>query len=255
MRLRDKIAIVTGGGRGIGRGISVRFAAEGATVVIAQRDPTSALRTVADIETAGGQALSIPTDVSEPAQVEALVGRVLERFGRIDILINNAGLTGANGPFLAMPLETWRRILDVNLTGMFLCGQAVARAMVERGIPGRIVNVGSINSFAAEKEAAAYVASKGAILALTRAMAVELAPYGIIVNCLAPGPIRVENNAPLFDAEPTRTGIARGVPLGRPGVPEETAAAALFLASDECTFVVGTSLVIDGGYLAYLRFD
>ena len=250
-----RTVIVTGGGRGIGRAITQRFALEGATVVIAQRDVKSAESTVANVKSAGGTACVVPTDVGEPGQVTSLVDQVIESQGSIDILVNNAGQTGSNGPFLTMPLSTWRHILDVNLTGMFLCGQSVGRAMVERGIRGRIINIGSINSFAAEKEGAAYVASKGGVLLLTAAMAVEMAPHGIVVNCLAPGPIRVEKSAPVFDEEPIRSALPKAVPVGRAGAPEEVAAAAVFFASDECTFVTGASLLVDGGYRAYNRFD
>jgi NAD(P)-dependent dehydrogenase (short-subunit alcohol dehydrogenase family) len=134
---------------------------------------------------------------------------------------------------------------------MFLCGQAVARRMVEQGIHGRIVNVGSVNSYAAEREAATYVTTKHGVLGLTHAMAVDLAVHGITVNCLAPGPITVERNAEVFSA--LRTSIAANVPLGRAGTIEETAAAALFLASDEASYITGATLVVDGGMLAYIR--
>ncbi|MBI3962823.1 MAG: glucose 1-dehydrogenase [Deinococcus sp.] len=253
MRLKDQVAIVTGGARGIGRGIAQRFAAEGAQLVIADLDPAD--QVVRQIVAEGGQALSMPTDVSDRKQVDAMVAQVLQRFGRIDVLVNNAGITGGNGLFHEMTLDTWRRVLDVNLGGVFHCGQAVARAMIEGKTRGRIVNVGSINSFAAEAQAGAYAAAKGGVLLLTKAMAVDLAPYGIVVNCLAPGPILHEKTAPQFQAEPLLSGISKSLPLGRPGTVEEVAAAALFLASGECPFLTGTSLLVDGGQLAYLRFD
>jgi NAD(P)-dependent dehydrogenase (short-subunit alcohol dehydrogenase family) len=193
--------------------------------------------------------------VSQKAQVDALIQATLDTYGRIDILVNNAGIAGSNGPFLDLPFETWQQIIAVNLTGMFLCGQAAARVMVAQGIHGRIINIGSINSFAAEKESAAYAASKGGVVLLTKAMAVELGEYGITVNCLGVGPVWVERNAPLFDAEPLRTVLAKSIPIGRPGDVDEVAAAAVFFASDECTFVTGASLMVDGGYRAYNRFD
>lgn len=251
-RLHGKTALITGGGRGIGRGIALRFAREGAAVAIVQRDERSAGTTVAAVVAAGGAAFTPgTTDVSVPEQVARAVSATIARFGQIDILINNAAIAGANGPFLNMTFSAWQQIVNVNLSGMFLCGQAVARHMAEQGIRGRIVNVGSVNSFAAEREAAAYVAAKHGVLGLTRAMAVDLASYGITVNCLAPGPITVERNAAVFAS--LQEQIGAGVPLGRPGTIEETAAAAVFLASDEASYITGATLVMDGGMLAYLR--
>jgi NAD(P)-dependent dehydrogenase (short-subunit alcohol dehydrogenase family) len=254
-RLSGKIALITGGGSGIGRGIAERFAREGAAVVIADSDEAASQAAAREIQSGGGTAIAPGAfDVSNPADVARLVGATVGQFGQIDILVNNAAIAGAQGDFLALPLETWQRVLAVNLGGVFLCGQAVARHMVERGIHGRIVNLGSVNSFVAERGAAAYVASKGGVRSLTQAMAVELAPHGILVNCLAPGPVRVARNAELFDG-PLAAGLRAAVPLGRPGTVEEIAAAAVFLASDEASFLSGATLVVDGGVLAYLRFD
>lgn len=251
-RLQGKTAFITGGGRGIGRGIALRFAREGAGVALVQRDSGSVTATVAEITAAGGEALALGgTDVSKPEQVAHAVNTTIARFGKIDILINNAGIAGANGPFLDMTVSAWQQIIAVNLSGMFVCGQAIARHMVEQGIPGRIVNVGSVNSFAAEAEAAAYVAAKHGVLGLTQAMAVDLAAYGITVNCLAPGPVTVERNQALFAT--IQPNISANVPLRRAGTIEETAAAALFLASDDASYITGATLVVDGGMLAYLR--
>jgi NAD(P)-dependent dehydrogenase (short-subunit alcohol dehydrogenase family) len=255
MDLKNKIAIITGGGKGIGQGISTRFAEEGAEVVIAQRSKVSAESTAENISTAGGSVLVIPTDLAEPASIEAMVKKVINEFGRIDILVNNAARAGGNGPFLEISLESWQRVIDVNLTGLFYCSQLVARHMVEQKNCGRIINIGSLDSFIAEKNASAYAASKGGVLMLTKAMAVDLAAYGILVNCIAPGSIRVERNAPYYDKEPLRTALAKGIPLGHTGLPEDIAAAAVFLASDDSKFINGTSLVVDGGFTAYLRAD
>ncbi|MCL4459541.1 MAG: glucose 1-dehydrogenase [Chloroflexi bacterium] len=255
MKLDDKVAIITGGGRGIGRGISRRFAAEGAAVLIAQRDPESAARTVHEIEEAGGKASFVPTDITKPEQVAAMVEACQQRYGRVDILVNNAGVSGVNGSILDMPLELWQHFLDVNLTGTFLCAQAVGRLMVKQQIKGRIINIGSINSFRAQKNAAHYVAAKGAIPLLTMAMAVDLSPYGILVNAIAPGTISTEKTALRLANETYRNMIAKNVPLARTGRVEEVAALAVFLASDECGYIQGATIVIDGGFLAYLRFD
>jgi NAD(P)-dependent dehydrogenase (short-subunit alcohol dehydrogenase family) len=138
---------------------------------------------------------------------------------------------------------------------VFLCSQVVARAMVAQKVEGSIVNIGSLDSFAAERDAAAYAASKGGVLTLTKAMAVDLAPYSIRVNCIAPGSIRVERNAPRFDSEPLRTTLPKAIPLGHPGQPEDIAAAAVFLASGDAKFITGASLMVDGGFTAYVRVD
>jgi 3-oxoacyl-[acyl-carrier protein] reductase len=247
------VAVVTGAGRGIGRAIAARLAASGARVVIAERDG-SGEQAAAALRERGAEAICVLTDVSDPEQVGVLVERTRSDLGEIDVLVNNAAVSLGES-FLETSLETWSRTIAVNLTGPFLCAQAVARAMVGAGTRGRIVNVASINSFAAERRAASYVASKGGIAMLTKAMAVDLAGHGIRVNAVAPGPIRTEATAALFDAEPYRSAIVQGVPLGRSGDAAEVAAAVHFLASEEASFVTGETLVVDGGFIAYLRMD
>lgn len=255
MRLKDKVAIVTGGGRGIGRGIARRFAQEGASVLIAQRDSQSAARTVAEIEKAGGEASYVVVDVSVAEQVSNMVRVCLDRYHRLDVLVNNAGVSGVDGSVLDMSLDLWQRFLDVNLTGPFLCAQAAGKVMVSQGTNGRIINVGSINSFKAQRNAAHYVATKGAIPLLTMAMAVDLSPHGILVNAIAPGTISTERTGPRLADEAYRAMIAKNVPLGRTGQVAEVAALAVFLASEECGYIQGETIIIDGGFLAYLRFD
>lgn len=255
MRLAEKIAVVTGGGRGIGRGISLRFAREGALVVVAQRDRQSGESLVEEVLSGGGRAVFRPVDVRRSEDIRELFDFCNSEYGRVDVLVNNAGKAGRPVKFFEMSPEDWHDVLATNLDSTFFCAQQAARLMLAAGVKGRIINMGSINSFAAEKEVAAYVASKGAITALTKALAVELAPHGIAVNAVAPGPVTVERNVDTFAAEPYRSAIARGVPMGRAGTPEEVAALALFLASDECGFLTGETILIDGGYLAYCRFD
>jgi NAD(P)-dependent dehydrogenase (short-subunit alcohol dehydrogenase family) len=254
-KLTNKVAIITGGGQGIGRGIAVRFASEGAKIVIAQRRQLRAETTVREIGAVGGEALAVQTDVRRLADVRTLIKKTMEHFGRLDILVNNAGRAGGNGRFLELGLNTWREVIGVNLTGVFLCSQAAARAMSAQGIHGRIINIGSLNSFVAQKDAAAYAASKGGVLLLTKAMAVDLAEYGILVNCLVPGSIRVKRNMSFLDRAPIKMALGKAIPLGHPGNVADVAGAAVFLASDDSAFVTGTSLVVDGGYLAHARIE
>lgn len=242
MLLKDKVAIVTGGGRGIGRAIAKRFSQEGAGVVLAQRDRASGECTCQEIAAAGGSALYVETDISQRQQVEHLVAQTVERFGRIDILVNNAALLGANGPFLDVSQEVWERVIATNLTSVFMCGQAAARVMARMG-GGSIINISSVNGFVPQPNCCAYGASKGGMQALTISMAVDLASYNIRVNVIAPGPIqsRTPDDEP---PRPTETTL-----LGRAGLPSEIASAAVFLASDESSFITGQTIVVDGGML------
>lgn len=250
MRLRDKVSIVTGGAKGIGRGISLRFAEEGSKVVIAQRDPVTGHEIVQEIEDGGGTALFISTDVSVKEQVDNLIEETLRNFGQIDVLVNNAAITMCYEPLLEMSLESWQRVIDVNLTGVFLCSQAAARHMVERRY-GKIINIGSVGSFMPERDCPHYCASKGGVIMLTKSMALDLAPFNVSVNAIAPGAIMTEKVQQALreqGIEDHATGVSK-IPLARFGEVEEVAAAAVFLSSDEASYVQGATFVVDGGYL------
>lgn len=240
MRLEGKVAIVTGGGRGIGRAISKQYAAEGARVVVAQRDPASGEATVDEIRRAGGMAFFQPTDVAIREEVEALITATVARWERVDILVNNAAILGENGPFLEVPQETWDRVIRTNLTGVFMCSQAAARVMAQHR-SGCIIHLSSTNGTIPQPRCVAYGAAKGGVELLVRTMAIDLAPYGIRVNAIAPGPIqsRQPDEEPPHPTELTL--------LGRAGLPAEVATVAAFLASDEASFVNGECIAVDGG--------
>jgi 3-oxoacyl-[acyl-carrier protein] reductase len=242
MPLEGKIAIITGGGHGIGRAIARRFAHEGASVVIAELDAQRGEQVRQEILSEGGAALSIPTDVSRTADLEALVAATVESFGQIDILVNNAAILGENGPFLEVTEEVWERVIRVNQTAVFLGSQLVARVMA-RARRGSIINISSTNGLVPQPRCVAYGASKAAVESITRSMAIDLAPYNIRVNTIAPGPIQ----SYLPDDQPPRP--TDSVLLGRAGLPAEIAAAALFLASDESSYITGERIGVDGGKL------
>ncbi len=253
-RLEGKVAIVTGGGKGIGKGIAIRFAAEGASVAIAQRDESTLEETAARIADAGGKALAIPTDITDPSSVADLINATVRELGPVDILVNNAAIAGSHGNFLETTLEVWESYMKTNLTGTFLMTQAVARGMVDAGTKGRIINIGSIQSFVAQPGFTAYGTSKGGVLMFTRLLAKDLASHRITVNLIAPGPIKVERNVEMHESERFRGIVDQFVLAGRSGLPEDCAAAAVYLASDESEFVTGTSITVDGGVTASLPF-
>jgi 3-oxoacyl-[acyl-carrier protein] reductase len=244
MRLEGKVALVTGAGAGIGRGIALRFAAEGARVLVADLDRERAAGVVAEIAAAQGEAVAVKLDVREPAEAAAAVGEAVSRFGRLDIHVNNAGIMD-RCPFLDTTLEFWRRVIETNLSGTFVCAQAAARQMVAQG-GGRIVNVASNSGIFGGRGRAAYGASKAGIINLTQSMAIELAPFGVLVNTLVPGPTKTER----VEAEVPGEAFTARMSIKRFGTPAEMAAAATFLASDECSFTTGQLLAVDGGFTA-----
>ena len=246
-QLVGKVAVVTGAANGIGKAIAERFSAEGAHVVVNDVGLAGAEAVVQAIEAAGGSALAVAADVSNAAQVAALFDATLARFGTLDVLVNNAGLTNTERHFLDADESWWNRIIAVNLSGAFLCGQRAAQIMARKGA-GVIINMSSGGATRAHRGNAAYDAAKGGIEALTRAMALDLGPYGVRVNGLVPGSIDSKG----MDADLKR---ARGetIPLGRVGEIEELAGPAVFLASDDARYITGHMLVVDGGLLSQQR--
>jgi L-rhamnose 1-dehydrogenase len=244
--MQDKVAIVTGATRGIGRAIAVRLGQEGARVAIVGRDEDKGRETVRLIEAAGSQALFVRADVSDGAQVQAMVGTVVEHWGRIDILVNNAAICPFVG-FLEMPRPVWQQVLDVNLTGYFLCSQAVARVMVEQGIRGRIIAVSSISAEFGGSQQAHYCASKAGINLLIKSMAISLGPYGITCNAVLPGTVETDINRDALADPAVRDYWSQRAPLGRIGQPEDVAGPVLFFAGDDSAWCTGSMLVVDGG--------
>ena len=250
MRLHDKVAIVTGAASGIGKGIALRYAEEGAHVVIADINAEGAGKTADEVKAKGCRALAVATDVSVRAQVQGMVDQAVREFGRIDILVNNAG-TRTHKWLLEMAEEEWDRIIDTNLKGTFLCTQAAAREMVKRDY-GRIINITSPAGERARTQRIHYVSSKGGINAFTRGAAAELAPHHITVNAIAPGITETELTQVYF-RDPKRVEMyKKTLPLGRVGKPRDIANAALFLASDEAEWITGAILWVDGGSLGAL---
>ncbi len=249
MRLENKIALVTGGGRGLGRAIAIRLAEEGADVAIASRTLEQIEAVAKEIEELGRRSLAMATDVSDSNQVKALVEEVLRRLERIDILVNNAGML-IRAPFLEQTEEQWDRVIDVNLKGMFLCAQVVAREMIGRGTKGKIINMASIESHVVVPGHVPYTASKGAILMLTKAMALEMAPYGINVNAIGPATTETEMNRDVREDPVRCQDLLAKIPMGRFGKPVDVANAAVFLASEESRQITGTIIYVDGGWLA-----
>lgn len=245
MRLDGKIAIVTGGAGGIGLAICKALAGEGAIPVIADLNGQGAQTVLKTIGSTSGLALEV--NVADQASVRKMVQDVLDRYGQIDILINNAGI-GGNTPFLDIELEEWNQTIAINLTGAFLVAQACAREMVKRG-GGKIINVTSVSGQRGGHGRAAYGAAKAGLDLLTRVMAVELAEHGINVNSIAPGAVETEMVKSVHD-EATRRAFNYLIPMTRYGTSEEIAQAAVFLSSDESRYIQGHTLNVDGGFQA-----
>jgi NAD(P)-dependent dehydrogenase (short-subunit alcohol dehydrogenase family) len=245
--LDGKIAVVVGGTSGIGRAIALGLAEAGAHVVASSRSKSKVDEVAAEIEALGRESLRVESDVADRASVESLCEAVMARFGRVDILVNSAGITSKQ-PTLTFPEETWDAIMEVNLTGTLRACQIFGKVMLEQHY-GRIVNIASLATFVAFYEVAAYGASKAAVAALTRSLAVEWAPYGVCVNAIAPGIIPTELNRKIIETSRGQELLVR-TPMKRFGDADEVVGAAVYLASDAASFTTGQVLVVDGGILA-----
>jgi NAD(P)-dependent dehydrogenase (short-subunit alcohol dehydrogenase family) len=248
-RVAGKVALVAGAGGGIGGAGAEALAREGAAVFCTDSDGTAAEATAAKIRAAGGRAAASALDVRDRAAVDAAVATVVREFGRLDIVLESAGIAHRLD-FLDVDVETWDRVIAVNLTGMFHVGQAAARQMVKQGGGGSIINVTSQLAEVARPARAAYVASKGGARSLTHAMAVDLAPHGIRVNAIAPGPTLTGLTRANYTDPEARRATEAVIPLGRLGQPDDLVGAVLFLASDESRWATGSTVTVDGGYLA-----
>lgn len=243
-RSASPVAVVTGAARGIGLAIARRLSNDGASVVMADVD----LAAVSDASRQVASSVPLHLDVSDPASVQSAFAAVLERFERVDILVNNAGIAGMAAPVSEYPFAEWRRILSVNLDGVFLCMQAVIPGMVERG-SGRIVNIASISGKEGNPNMSAYSSSKGGVITLTKAAAKELATTGVIVNCVTPAVIQSDILDQL--TQEAVDYMVSKIPMGRTGQPEEVAALVAWLVSPECTFSTGAVFDISGGRATY----
>ena len=249
MKLEDRVAVITGAAAGIGRTCAIEFAKEGARVVLADMNLAGALETLREIEASGGTAHAVETDVTEPTAVERLVSETLRRFSEVHVLLNNAAIQ-VNKTVEDITFEEWNRQIAVNLGGVFLCSKYFLPQL--RKTRGNIVSLSSVNGYFVEPGCAGYCATKAAIIGLTKAMAIDHGKEGIRVNCICPGYIDAGLAEGYFQAQPdpaaARASAGKLHALGRIGRAEEVARAAVYLASDDASFVTGTALVVDGGF-------
>jgi NAD(P)-dependent dehydrogenase (short-subunit alcohol dehydrogenase family) len=248
-KLAGKVACVTGAGTGIGVGVAIALAEAGADVAVSYfGSEEGARKTAEQIEAMGRRVLLHKADVALGDAARGLVDATVERLGRIDVMVNNSGVTWPK-PFLELDEETWDRTFGINIRGAFLCSQRAARHMVRQGGGGRIINFSSVHGFSATRNHAHYEATKGGINMFTKACAIELAEHNITVNCIAPGAIEVERyyrDRPNYD----RVEMGKRIPIGRVGFPADVAPLAVFLASDDASYITGETILVDGGLIA-----
>ncbi|MBX3582401.1 MAG: SDR family oxidoreductase [Rhizobiaceae bacterium] len=253
--LDGRVCLVTGAGQGLGRSVSLEMAQEGAKVVLLERNGANAEKVAREIEAAGGEAVPYPLDVTDYERYSEIVTEVAERFGRIDVLVNNAAINPPTHTILNDTLEDWRRAIAINLEAVYMGSKLVAPHMVKQQ-GGRIIHVASIQGFASSGETGPYNAAKGGIIAYTKSMAVELGPYNILVNAVAPGfmatPMSIVNGVDEAETPDFQEWYVRRrkIPLGRTGYPEDVSGTVVFLASDYCRYMTGQLLVVDGGLMS-----
>lgn len=248
MSLSGQVAVVTGGSRGLGRGMALALAEAGANIAVASRT-LSALKEVSqEIEGKGRESLAVKLDVCDLSSIDRMVHRVLDEFGKIDILVNNAGMNIRKST-VEVTEGDWNKIVDTNLKGAFFCAQAVGKVMIEQK-KGKIINIGSLTSKVAFPNMAVYAATRGGILQLTKTLAVEWAKYNINVNAIGPGYFRTAQTDPLFADKKWVEETVKKIPLGRTGLPEDLGGTVVFLASDASDYVTGQMIFVDGGWLA-----
>jgi len=255
LNLRDKVALVTGASRGIGRGIAMTLAREGAQVAVNYvKDKAAADTVVQKIEESGGRAVALKADVGIWDDAERLVDEVVRHFGKIDILVNNAGIVSRKS-ILEVPLDEWDRVMRTNFYGCFHCSRLAGKHMISRGVGGKIVSISSIHGRLAKAALGPYCATKAAIDMFSKQLAVELAPNGINVNVVAAGTITTDINIPLYKStrledRQLKAAVLKRIPLGRIGDPEDIGRAVAFLSSDAASYITGAVLYVDGGYVA-----
>ena len=251
LRLNGKRAFITGGSRGLGREMALGLASAGADIILTGRDNDSLQQTVADIRAFDRNAEGLQADIGDTADCERVCREALDRFGPIDILINNVGGRREDIPTAEMPLETWQRLMDLNLTSTFLCTKIIGGAMVERGAGGRVINTASISGMVCNRDIGGrhYETSKAAVIHFTRATATDWAPHGITVNAICPGGFMTEPNHRWAEQNPDIINTFKSqIPMGDFGQPEDMGPLAVYLASDAARYVTGATIVIDGGY-------
>jgi len=248
--LEGKVGLVTGGTSGIGRATAVLFAKAGVKVVVAGRREQEGKETIELVHAAGGEGLFVKADVSKPSEVDALIQKAVERFGRLDVAFNNAGIEGVWVPLVRQSEEDWDRTIAINLKGVWLCLKYEIRQMLKQGGGGAIVNMASVTGLIGSVGAGAYSASKHAVIGLTKTAALENAKSGIRINAVCPGVIETPMGERLFGAPAVHKSVVGLHPIGRFGRPAEIAEAVVWMCSDRASFMTGQSIVLDGGFLA-----
>ena len=253
MKFTNKVVLVTGGGSGIGCATCLAFAREGADVSVADFDIERAETVAAEVRSSGRKAVVIRVDVTDPVSTQTMVTQTVAALGAMNILVNSAGVREII-PFLELPFAEWQRVIGTNLSGTFLCSQAVAQYLVKQGQGGKIINLASVAGLMGVPNRAAYVSSKHAVVGLTKEMALELADKNIQVNAVAPGVVRTSMTESYFDKPTVIEGLKKAHPAGRWAQPEEIANLILYLASPEADFITGATFPIDGGFMAGKAF-